>query len=797
MCTTRGELIWREREARLNEIADAAPVPDWVLLFGKFAGLSLVLLALQMLMMAAGMLVQVRLGHDDLQIGLYVRTLFGLQLADCLLFALLALVVHSLVNHKFVGHLAGVLAYLFIVFAPALGLQHNLLIYGSDPGWMYSDMRGFDPFIEPWLWFKVYWTTWAALLAAVGTLFWVRGKEAHLGARLALARRRFTPQAAGVISATLALMLTLGGFIFYNTNVLNAYHSASDRTARRAEYERRFGQYRDAPQPRVTRLEVKVELYPRRRAADMRGTFYLVNTTAGANEAIHFAPRLAVNTTAVRFDRPANAVLSDDELGHRIYVLETPLNPGESVRLDFEVHVEPRGFTNRGTDASIAANGTFLTNDAWLPAIGYQPDRELRNAFDRQAHGLATRPEVPLLGDEAARHDAGRAARIMLDAVVSTDEGQLAIAPGRLRRTWAANDRRYFHYTTDAPIRNDFAFFSAAYAVREGQWNGVSIEIVHHPNHAWNATRMVRSVQASLDYYSEQFGPYPHGQIRLVEHPGGSVLLHASPINIAYEEAFSLLNPEGDIRNFDLPFAVVAHEVAHQWWGNTLIPAETEGAALLTETLAWYSAMGVVEQAFGRGHLQRLLGMMREAYLTPRTLANVPLLRANDQFLAYRKGPFAMYALREYVGTDRVNAALRRLLATHGSGDAPLPTSLDLYRELRAVTPDELRSLLADLFETNTFWDLAARRVTADRTETGEWRLTLDLHARKVTVDTSGVETEVPMDDLVEVGVFATAKNDRPEKPLYLRMHRIRSGEQRIAVTVPNQPGRGSTRGAF
>ncbi len=124
-----------------------------------------------------------------------------------------------------------------------------------------------------------------------------------------MARRRFTPRAAGVVSATLALMLTLGGFIFYNTNVLNAYDSASDRAARRADYERRYGQYKDVPQPRVTRLEVEVDLYPRRRAVDVRGTFYLMNATAEAIKALHFATSLAVNTTDVRFDRPANDVL--------------------------------------------------------------------------------------------------------------------------------------------------------------------------------------------------------------------------------------------------------------------------------------------------------------------------------------------------------------------------------------------------------------------------------------------------------------------------------------------------------
>jgi ABC-2 type transport system permease protein len=66
--------------------------------------------------------------------------------------------------------------------------------------------------------------------------------------------------------------------------------------------------------------------------------------------------------------------------------------------------------------------------------------------------------------------------------------------------------------------------------------------------------------------------------------------------------------------------------------------------------------------------------------------------------------------------------------------------------------------------------------------------VTLDVKARKVVVDTAGVETEVPMDDLIEVGVFTAAKAAGPGEPLYLQMHRLRSGEHRIAVTVPSKP---------
>ena len=792
-----GELIWRDREARLNHITDVVPVPDWVLFLGKAAGLSVALVALQALVMAGGIVTQLQFRYFDIQIAPYLQTLFGLQLADYLLFALLALVIHALLNQKYVGHLAGLLAYAFMSYASVLGIEHNLLVYGSDPGWSYSGVRGFGPFIGPWLWFKLYWTAWALLLAGLATLFWVRGTETTPASRIALAGRRFTRRMRGAVVATLALIISMGGFIFYNTNVLNGYAPAAAGVARRAEYEKRYGQYRNVLQPQLTRTSLRVEIYPERREVEIRGAFDLVNATEAAIDTIHLAPKMAVETTGVRFDRPATELVVDDRLGHRIYALSAPLAPGESLRLEFEVRFEPRGFSNAGLDASVVSNGTYFTNGAWLPAIGYQPEREVANAAAREAHGLVPRPMMRAMDDEEARFDPDRATRLTLDAVVGTDGDQIAVAPGRLLRSWTENGRRYFHYATDVPIRNDYAFFSAAYAVREARWRAqdgagpeVSIEIYHHPAHAWNVDRMMRSVQASLDYYTTMLGPYPHGQVRLVEHAGASVTLHASAINISYQEPFALLNPEKDKRQIDLPFAVIAHEMAHQWWGNALTPAAVEGAGVLTETLSWYSALGVVEKTLGRQHLQRLLDMMREVYLTPASRANVPLLRADDQFLAYRKGPFAMYALREYIGGEQVDGALRRLFDRHRSGQPPLPTSLDLYRELQAIAPESLQGLLADLFETNTFWELATERIDAEPLRDGSWRVTLDVRGRKVVVDEDGAETEVPMDDLIEVGAFTGAADRGLGEPLYLETHRVRSGIQRITLTTSREPAR-------
>ena len=793
-----GELVWREREAGLDEITDAMPGSEWGPLLGKFLGLSLVLALFMALLTSAGILAQVIIGYHDFEIGLYLTTLFGLQLPEYLLFALLMLVVHVVVNQKYVGHLVGVLAYVFVaVLAARLGIEHNLLVYGGSPAWDYTEMRGFGPFVGPWLWFKLYWAGWAVLLAVAARLLWRRGREGSLRSRLRVARRRFTRATLATVSAAAAITIALGAFIFYNTNVLNDYLSTAAVKERHAEYERRYRRYAGTPQPRLARTSLQVQIHPERRAVEIRGAYDLVNDTGGPIDSIHVATGLGgVDTRAMAFDRPATLTVNDTEHGYRIYALQRSLEPGDTLRLDFELGVGPRGFRNRGLDRAVVANGTYFTSEAWFPFIGYQRGRELLTASDRRDHGLEPRPVIASLYDVEGREPAARGGGIMFDAVIATDANQTAVAPGTLRRTWTEGARRYFHYSTDAPIGAEWAFFSADYAVQEGAWSDsssaggrpVAIRIFHDPEHTGHLDRMMRSVRASLDFYTREFGPYPYRHVTVVEHPGATGTgAHADPGIISHGQGFAFLQPEGNPRAFDLSFFVMAHEMAHQW---TVPYALVEGVPFLSEGLANYFAMGVVEAALGGEQLRRLLAFMRQPYPYRPIRRGEPLLQALDPYLSRRRGPFAMRAMSEYAGADRVNRAVRRLIETHDAPGASLATTLDLYRELQAVTPDSLKYLLHDLFEVNTLWRFETERVTVRETETGAWEVTLAVRARKIVYDSAGVETDMPMDELVPIGVFAPAADGEDElsRPLHFERHRIRSGQQTITVTVARKP---------
>src|SRR5688500_17967170 len=121
-----GELVWRERDARLSENVDATPVPDWVPVLGKFLGLTLALVALMAVVTLVGVVRQVISGYYDFRFGQYLQILFGIQLLEFLLFAVLAFAIVAVVNQKYLGQLIALVAYVLLMFSGVLGIEHNL-----------------------------------------------------------------------------------------------------------------------------------------------------------------------------------------------------------------------------------------------------------------------------------------------------------------------------------------------------------------------------------------------------------------------------------------------------------------------------------------------------------------------------------------------------------------------------------------------------------------------------------------------------------------------------------------------
>ncbi len=816
-----GELVWKDRDAKVDAIVDAAPVPEGVAFIGRFLALVVMIASMQAAQMAGGILIQALQGYYRFEIGLYLQIVFGLKLVDYLLFAVIAMTIQVLVNHKYLGHMVLLLAFLSVLTLRMLGIvDHHLLLYGTAPEWTYSDMNGFGPFLRPWIWFELYWAAWALLLSVVAALFWVRGREPGVRHRLARARALSGGSLARAAGVAIVLIVVLGSFVFYNTNILNEYLSGREAGLPQARYEKRYKRFEGAPQPAITDATLREEIYPDQRAVDLRGSYRLVNRSGVAIDSVHVMLHYpGVGVHSISFDRDSRAVVADDETGYRIFALARSLEPGDSLRLEFDVSFRPRGFPNSGIQTKVVRNGAVFDR-SWLPAIGYQPVNELSNEDARRRLGLLPRQRSPGPDDVAAtrrRWELRNEDLVHLDAVVGTSADQTVIMPGILRRSWTENGRRYFHYET-RPALFGANVISGRYAVLQGRWipgpgatpvprhsapprsgdatrvsddDGVALRIFHDPAHGSNLDRTLRSMKASLAYYTEQFGPYPYDELSIVEIPRYGGFGRALAHTITFTEDYFL----GRVKEnqLDQPFYGTAHEVAHQWWGGQARGAAVRGRGFLSESLANYSAMMVVERTYGSEAARRVYAFQMDRYLRGRASFSreVPLLDVEDQpYIAYRKGAIAMYTLRLALGEERVSSALRRYLEKYRDAGPPYPTSRDLYAELRAVTPDSLQYVLTDLFETVTLWDVRTERATVERTGGGEYLVSLDVVARKARADSVGHMSEVPMNDLVEIGAFAPGEGDALGEPLYLERQRIRSGKQTIRITVPSRPAR-------
>jgi ABC-2 type transport system permease protein len=788
-----GELVWRERDARLAQISDALPVPTGLLFLSKLLALLLVLTVLLAVVGVSGVGIQTVKGYHHYEFGLYLKELFGLQLIHYGLLCVLALSIQTLLQNRYLGHFIMVLYYLWTLFAVRIGFGNNLYTYAAAPRYVYSDMNGYGSFLKPVLWFDAYWAAFALLLMATAYLLWARGSEVTLRARLPEARRRFSPGPRIASAVALAGFVALGAVIIYNTRILNEYRTAHDDELDQANYEKQYKPFSGTAQPSITAIKVAFDLFPAERRLHARGTYTLENKTAEAIKAVYVSNQpMDRQVQQLAIGAHLAPTQSDPRLGFYAFDLKQPLEPGATTTLDFDITFQERGFKNdeeMHQGAIIVENGTFFLG-TYLPIIGYQAGLELSNDNVRRKFALPPRERLPNLDDHAPLDKGNGISWASFDATVSTSADQIALTPGYLRRTWVENGRRYFHYTMDGPVPGlSFALMSARYAVKRDSWKDVVLEIYYQPGHEYDLERMMQGMKDSLDYCTTHFGPYPQRQLRIVEFPRYQFFAAALPNTIPYSESIGFIW-KSDPRNpldIDVPYYVTAHEVAHQWWGLQVVGANVQGATMLTESMAQYTALMVMKKAYGPQNARRFLQHELEGYLEGRSFERkreLPLLRVEGQeYIRYQKGSLVMYALQDYIGEDILNGALARYLSHVKYQEPPRTTSRELLSFIAEVTPPQLQYVLDDLFDNITLYDNRALSATYRQVPDGQYEVKLRLAAKKLRADGLGNEHEVPLNDLIDIGAL-----DANGTAIAIEKRWIRSNETEVTLLTDRPP---------
>jgi len=793
-----GVLIWKDRDAHMDEITDSLPAPEWISYAARFTALAAMVMLVQLLALVSAVIIQTSYGYHRYQLGLYLNQLFVRDLALFFFLGVLAFFIHALSPNKYVGYFAYV-AFLIVnlfVWTP-LNVSSNLVQFGGTPNVTYSDMFGDAPYITAWRWFAMYWILFCGLLAIATVMFWPRGKQGRWAERWRIARLRFSTPWPALALICLVSFAATGSWIFYNTKVLNTLIGPKDQLALQADYEKNYKQFDRLPQPRIGNVnKYWVDIFPETRNMTMRLQEELYNPYPQPLTEIHYSVDRRYDTD---IQIPgATLAKNDTRLSYRIYHFTPPLQPGESRTAVFTIKSKNRGFEDSVSNVEITQNGTFFNNTV-APGIGYDTGRELTDPNDRRKYGLGEqalmRPlERNCTDDCMDNYGRGHADFTDLETVISTSPDQIAIAPGSLVREWRENGRRYFDYKLDHPALHFVSFMSARYEVQREEWNGIKLEVYYDKNHPWNVPRMMKSLKKSLEYYTQNFGPYYHKEARIIEFPRVAQFAQAFAGTMPYSESIGFIANLNHPDDIDMVYYVVAHEMGHQWWAHQVIGADMQGATFLSESLAQYSALMVMEKEYGRDMMRKFLKYEMDNYLRSRGRERhkeEPLLTVESEqgYVHYRKASVVLYYLREMIGEEAVNRALRKVIQRYAYNAPPYPTSYALVDALREETPPHLQYLIKDLFEDITLFSNRTLDATAVKRPDGKYDVTINVETHKYKADAKGNETEVPMDDWIDIGAFAKPEKSRKYgKTLYRDRVHIANSKSTYTFTTAELP---------
>ncbi len=715
-----GEIIWKERDVKFYLIFAATPIPDFTHVFAKFLGLSLIYLTLLVSLIFYGVSFQTLSGFYEYDWLVYAGGFFLELFPFLLLFSIIAFFFQVMTNRKYVGFILTLAFFVATILVQALGVDHDLFLFGGKTLPSYSDMNGYGEVLSYFLLVKFYWLIFGMLLLIICSILMTRGTETTLKKRWDFIAQRFTPSLKKMTVILSMIFIGTASFIFYQTNIENEYWSLNRKQTFRADYEKTLSKWEYLPQPKIADVKLNLDLFPNKKQYFLTGEFLLTNKTESPIKEIHLQKLLddQVKLENIIFNTPITINNSYEKFGYTIYNLKKPLTKGDTLKMNFTQTYKAKPFSGEKPRKGLNKNGTFLTNDDF-PTFGYNRKYELEDPRTRAAYDLPAE-KIILPENQKIEETRGRsisdADLINFSITTSTSTDQQVIAPGTLEKKWTTNNRNYFAYKMEIPMINFYSILSGKYQVQKDEWlfktdsTRTNLEIYYHQGHEYNLGRMMASMKASLNYYSRHFSPYQYNHLRIVEFPRFADFAQSFPGTIPFSESIGFVLDINDEKDVDMVFYITAHETAHQWWGMQIEAANVPGRNMILESLAQYSALMVMKENFPDHKIQQFLDLQLENYLEKRNKATKeepPLAQVEKQdYIYYEKGAINFYAFQESIGTKNVNRALRQFILDWNNQNGILkkqtdryPKTDDLLGYFREVTPDSLQYLITELFE--------------------------------------------------------------------------------------------------
>ena len=770
-----GELVWKTRSHKFAEIIDVTPVQNAVFFGSKLVVLILIPMVLILVAILTGIAFQLIHGYFEFNIPLYLSTFYygGIQL---MLYAIFCLFVQSMVSNKYLGMvICAAVIFLFGPLSDSIGLEHPLLLFNNVPSMAraYSDFTGYGHYISIFNWMALYWIIFSGILVLLSYKFWKRGIDTRFKVKT-----NWSFKEKISMGSLLLIFGCVGGFIFYNTTIVNEYITADEVYDFNENYERKYKKYDTLTVPKLVYVSTKMDIYPSENAYSVSATSTIINSSSTAMNEIFVTAKTPLSLLQIE---NSTQVFYDSLLHTYLFKLKTPLLSNQRLKMSYQLNKKSTSFN---IDNSITKNGSYIKSAQFSPFLGYVNRYEIRDAYEREKRGLPLLKNTVFTDAHLSRHAKFNFENVTFETIISTDNNQIAFSSGQLVKQWQTGKRNYFQYKSEGKIDHLVAYFSGKYHIEKVMHRGINIELYYHPKHYRNVAEMIKVTKATIDYCTENFGGYPHNYLRIGEMStfagsNGQAMPGVISIN---EKIFkkSIENPE----SFNVIARVLVHEISHQWWGLLLTPKQIEGALFISESFAKYSETVILEKLYGKAMVNKLSAYTLRKYFTGRSRAShpeVPLyITAHEQYLAYSKGAIILNAIRELIGEKQLNTALKNLIIKYDKGATA--TSLNLLEELYQVTSKENHVLIDDWIKRVITYDLSIKTATYKKLKNNKYEIQVAISSQRYHTNKSGKE------NVIEINEPITIRVNSKTETIYLKPHQINKNQQEFTIVVDKIP---------
>ncbi len=679
------ESLQREFSTGFAPIFYSTPARTRAILMGKALGTSLVGVVIvgAMMVLCLVILLFQQLAHGSpvaLSAWPFIVTWGAVLVPTFIVWCSFVLAVFGLTRNRYTTYAVGIVAIIYTIYRQVF--SDGLTWLTNWLGWsavVWSDMGLFPLNGGPLLWNRLFVLSLAVLLVTLAVNWY--GRRDHDPQRIF---QRLQPKALlwSVGRLLPALIVPLGLGISLWLNVESGYQSEGQERLQKDYWRRNFATWRDSKQPGPEHVELDVELDPARRWMRVEGTYRLQNQHDVRLDSWAMTPGF---TEELTWTLAGEEFEADDRAG--LHVFDHPLDPGETVELDFAYErFFPKGYNRTGGGAGefVLDAAVVLTSfgPQWVPMIGYleQVGIDEDNSFEPREYpddfhegitpngfGLQGRPYTTRI------------------RVTGPEEFQFN-SVGVLTESSVSDGRRTVVWESDHPV-TFFNLVGGRWDVREGDGTAV----YYHPEHTYNIDEISGALDAARKYYSEWFYPYPWQLLKLSEFPALAGYAQGFPTNITFSEGIGFLT-KSDPRS-QAAFMVTAHEAAHQWWGNILTPGRGPGGNLLSEGMSHYSTLLLTEQELGEGHRIETSKRFEGRYAngrrvdSERPMVKIDGSRPGDNVVTYEKMGWVAWMMMELIGRDQMLTGLQEFIATYAPSP-DYPVLQDLVATMRPHAPD-------------------------------------------------------------------------------------------------------------